>query len=189
MTQALAQWPTVADILAQVEGHLDEDEARLLYDQACGDVIEIGSFRGRSTCALAAGVKAHGGRVYAIDPHPDYVDGGGVGVFSHADAGHLLRNIVSMGLEDHVRIINLYSEQVAQVWRQPVDFVFVDGFHSEGAARHDVIQWGAHLKPGGRMAVHDRLMPQVARVIGEALADGWVEVAQVDNTVLMEKRA
>lgn len=179
----------IAEILARVEGHLAEDEAQMLYDHARGTVVEIGSFRGRSTCVLAAGVRDHGGLVYAIDPHIAYTDGGGVGVFSPEDAGHMLRNILSLGLEDYVRVITLHSEQVAPVWWEKIDLVFVDGFHSEGAARHDVVRWGAHVKPGGLMAVHDRLMPQVARVIDEALADGWARVTGVDNTVLMRKQA
>jgi len=64
--------------LADVEGWLDIETAWVLHElarrfPASGPqiaVIEIGCWKGRSTIALALGLKARGGgKVYAIDPH------------------------------------------------------------------------------------------------------------------------
>jgi hypothetical protein len=64
--------------LADVEGWLDIETAWVLHELArcfpASDpeiaVIEIGCWKGRSTIALALGLKARGGgKVYAIDPH------------------------------------------------------------------------------------------------------------------------
>ena len=65
-----------ADALALtegIEGWLTDAQARTLWDAAIrigarGAVVEIGSFRGRSTIVLALAVGARG-RVVAIDPH------------------------------------------------------------------------------------------------------------------------
>jgi len=68
----------LAATLADVEGWLDLETAWVLHEltRLCPastsniTVIEIGCWKGRSTLALALGLKARGGgTVYAIDPH------------------------------------------------------------------------------------------------------------------------
>jgi hypothetical protein len=68
----------LAATLADVEGWLDVQTAWMLHELArrfpasCAEitVVEIGCWKGRSTIALALGLKARGGgKVYAIDPH------------------------------------------------------------------------------------------------------------------------
>ena len=63
---------------ANVEGWLDDSEGAYLYSlaQQCsklGCIVEIGSWKGKSTIWLAKGSESVGGeKVYAIDPHtPD----------------------------------------------------------------------------------------------------------------------
>ena len=58
----------------ETPGWLSLDEAALLYHLArqttTGSIVEVGSYRGRSTVALAKGALAGGNRpVYAVDPH------------------------------------------------------------------------------------------------------------------------
>src|SRR5262245_54249429 len=60
-------------VLDGVEGWLTLAQAQRLHDAAAavaptGRIVEIGSFRGRSTIALALGA-AEGVEVVAIDPH------------------------------------------------------------------------------------------------------------------------
>ncbi|MCS6951010.1 MAG: class I SAM-dependent methyltransferase, partial [bacterium] len=75
--QALAP-ETRRELLAlteKVEGWLTVEEGELLYQlaRACkgkGVIVEIGSFKGKSTIWLAKGSLAGAGvRVFAIDPH------------------------------------------------------------------------------------------------------------------------
>ncbi len=66
--------PDFAAVMA-VEGQIQREEARCLYNlarhaSAKGVIVEIGSYRGLSTVALAKGsLKGSGIPVYAIDPH------------------------------------------------------------------------------------------------------------------------
>lgn len=178
------------DILAQVDGLIWPSDAALLYEHAHGIVVEIGSYRGRSTLVLARACQARGGLVYAIDPHLTYVDGpGGEGNFSDADAGAMLRNIVAFHLEDTVRIINLESAQALRGWQTPIDFLFVDGAHDYASARHDVTFWGMLVKRDGFMAVHDWQMSEVNAVIEEAKAGHWQEIARSQNMVILARKA
>lgn len=177
------------DILAQVDGLIWPTDAALLYQYARGVVVEIGSFRGRSTLVLARACKERGGLVYAIDPHLTYVDGpGGEGQFSADDAGAMLRNVVAFHLEDTVRIINLESAQAVRGWQTPIDFLFVDGAHDYASARHDVTFWGMLVKRDGLMAIHDWQMPEVNAVIEEATAGHWREIARSQNMVVLARK-
>src|SRR5215216_4634211 len=61
------------DVLREVEGWLTDTQARRLWERACalpspGQIVEIGSFRGRSTIVLARAAP-EGVEVVAIDPH------------------------------------------------------------------------------------------------------------------------
>jgi hypothetical protein len=65
----------LSQAIADVEGYLTEQEGLLLYelDSDCtapGVIVEIGSWKGRSTSCLALGSKAGIGKtIYAMDPH------------------------------------------------------------------------------------------------------------------------
>ena len=65
------------DKIMSVEGSISADEARLLYTAAQtvrdGCIVEIGSYLGRSTAALALGTRAgFCVPVYAVDPHESF---------------------------------------------------------------------------------------------------------------------
>ena len=101
-----------------VDGWMSDDQARRLYDAASatrpGDVIvEIGSFRGRSTIVLASAAPA-GVDVVAIDPHagndrgPQEIDG----FAAEAATDHEVfnANLVAAGVADRVRHVRSFSD-------------------------------------------------------------------------------
>ena len=178
-TQAL-EW-----VLTNVDGHLTEAEARVLYRLTGGTVVEVGSFHGRSTCVLGLGALAHGGHVYAIDAHLGYTDRGVS--FGPADSGVKLRNIVAAQVADVVRIIHLTSAQAVKAWESPVDLLFIDADHSEQACRYDFNHWSRYVIQGGYVAFHDASRESVAAVIREARVAGWVEIGVTDNLTVLRK--
>jgi SAM-dependent methyltransferase len=143
-----------------VEGWLTEDQARLLFERARegGRIVEIGSFRGRSTIvvALAAGDR---GELVAIDPHAGG-DRGPREIASEAgrgdadfDAFHA--NLERAGVAGRVRHVRLFSADALGEVTGPLDLLYVDGAHRYGPARDDLVRWGARVRPGGHMLVHD----------------------------------
>jgi Methyltransferase domain len=143
-----------------VEGWLTEAQARRLFAAAAavapgGSVVEIGSFRGRSAIVLAgAGVD-----VVCIDPHAGS-DRGPQEIAADADRGAadaraFAENLERAGVADRVRHVRAFSREALGVVPGPVDVLFVDGAHRFGPARADVVGWGARVRPGGRMLVHD----------------------------------
>lgn len=75
---------------------------------------------------------------------------------------------------------------------QPLDFVFIDGDHSESAVRSDFSLIAPHVKVDGKIAFHDLnpAFPGVNKVIGEAMASGnWLLILLTSNLCIIRKLA
>jgi predicted O-methyltransferase YrrM len=150
-------------VIAGVEGWLSEGQARRLWEagtlvQSPGRIVEIGSFRGRSTILLCLAAN-DGVEVVAIDPHgggdrgprelsPDAARGERDNAVFHA-------NLQRAGVEGRVRHVRRMSQDAFDAVDGPIDLLFVDGAHRYGPARADIERWGARVAPGGTMLVHD----------------------------------
>ena len=146
-----------------VEGWLSDDQARRLWEAARlvhspGRIVEIGSFRGRSTIILRLAAK-EGVEVVAIDPH-----GGGDrgpqeispdGVRGEADNRAFRANLAAAGVADDVTHVRRMSHEAHPEVEDPIDLLYVDGAHRYEPARADIERWGARVRPGGAMLVHD----------------------------------
>jgi predicted O-methyltransferase YrrM len=147
----------------QVEGWLSDRQAERLWEAATrvppgGRIVEIGSFRGRSTIVLrrAAGPEVE---LVAIDPH----GGGDRGPREiAADAARGAEdhrafdsNLQRAGVREGVRHIRRTSHDALGEVSGTVDLLYVDGAHRYRPARADIADWGARVRPGGFMLVHD----------------------------------
>ncbi len=146
--------------VAGIDGWLPEFEGELLFDLArrCsgrGIIVEIGSWKGRSTIWLASGSRAGGGAtVYAVDPHTgsrEHQAGGGV----VATFAEFQRNVAAAGVADLVSPVVKPSREAVNDVPDPVALVFVDGAHEYEAVRVDFETWFPRLVEGGVMAFHD----------------------------------
>ena len=149
--------------LASTEGMVSSEEARLLHDLARdakdGVIVEVGSYRGRSTVALACGSRA-GARapVYAIDPHEPFIGVLG-GRFGPDDRRAFYGAMLATGAWDLVRLVNLSSEIVTSAWAQRVALLWIDGDHRYEGVRRDFDCWSRHLVPGAVVAFDDATDP------------------------------
>ncbi len=147
--------------VAGVEGWLTDAQARRLWDAAralpaSAQVVEIGSYRGRSTVVLARAAEA---RVVAIDPHagndrgPQEIEG----YASEAESDHeaFLANLERAGVSSRVRHVRRFSADAHAEVDGPIDLLYVDGAHRYRPARDDIREWGARVAPGGTMLIHD----------------------------------
>ncbi len=140
------------------------------------DVVEIGSYRGNSTIALAEGSAAGNRvRVYAVDPHVPFVGVKG-GVFGPADQAALYRNLSTFGVGELVAVVCLPSATVARAWtNESVGLLWIDGDHRYESVRLDLEAWYPHVAPGGIIAFHDCDSEGVRRIISEATQAGKIE--------------
>lgn len=146
-----------------VPGFLQEGEARFLGllaagAPASGAVVEIGSFKGRSTVMLAAMAKQYGlGPVVAIDPHKTTAatDPGlekGASTFEE-----FLESLRRAGVERHVEVHRACSREVAQGWNRPIRLLWIDGDHSYAGVKEDFDGFSPYVSNGGIVALHDAL--------------------------------
>lgn len=153
---------TLRDI-EHVNGWLSDAQAQRLWARATelsapARIVEIGSFQGRSTIVLARAA-ADGIEIVAIDPHagndrgPQEIDG-----FAEAAANDNVvfnDNLASAGVGERVRHVRKLSNEAHADVEDPIDLLYIDGAHRYGPARSDIVQWGARVKPGGTMLIHD----------------------------------
>lgn len=154
-------------ITRDIDGWLTELEGASLYHAALygpreGKIVEIGSFKGRSTVWLAKGsMRARRELVYTIDPHlgsPEHRPGG-------EQASHMppegttefvfRRNIQHAGVENWIVPVVTTSHDALRSWRDPIRLLFIDGDHAYNAVRNDFLEWQRYVVVGGLVAFHD----------------------------------
>ena len=146
-----------------VDGWMSPDQARRLYDAALAtrpgeQIVEIGSFRGRSTIVLASGAN-DGVHVVAIDPHagndrgPQQLDG----FAEEAQSDHEVfnANLLAAGVTGRVTHLRMFSDAAHSQANGMVAVLYVDGAHRYGPARTDVRDWGRRVADDGTMLIHD----------------------------------
>lgn len=152
-------WSAVRD----VDGWLTEGQARLLFaaaarTQAGETIVEIGSFRGRSTIVLALAAPA-GVEIVAIEPHagndrgPGEIDG--YAVAAATDNEMFVANLTAAGVIDRVRHVRAFSEDAHADVEGTVAVLYVDGAHRYSPARSDIRDWGKRVGPEGTLLIHD----------------------------------
>ncbi len=147
----------------KVPGHLTKNEARFLgLLAACvpakGTIVEIGSFKGRSTVMLAKVASRYGcGPIVAIDPHNSPIL---VNIPSNPETSSyqdFLDNIRAAGVSKHVEPHAAYSNEAAKTWNRPIRILWIDGDHSYEGAKSDLEGFLPHVVPHGVVAYHDAL--------------------------------
>ena len=155
----------------QVRGFMPADEGRALYDAAMrylngGVGVEVGTYCGKSTLLLGAAAQLTASVLYTVDHHHgseehqpgwEYHDTSLVdevtGLFDTLPT--FRRTLDTAELDDHVVAIVGKSPVVARGWRLPLQFLFIDGGHSEKAATEDFEGWAKWVSPGGGLVIHD----------------------------------
>ena len=188
-----ADWPEALSDVASIKGWLSRDAAVLLYRLASevreGCIVEVGSYRGRSTAVLARGSeKGHGAPVYAVEPHEPFVGarrGGG----GPADRAAGVRNKVGTAAAPPRRRHNTSSEVVAAGWKEPVALLWIDGDHSYEGVRRDFDAWEPHLLPGCDLVLDDTDDPGLGpqQLVDELTGAGWTEVVRVDRVAHLRR--
>ena len=123
-------------------------------------IVEIGSYKGRSTVSLGlacCGTRKH---VYSIDRWQ--------GVYQDVEFNADIRNIFEKGffdewqkniainiLQDYVTPLVGNSADIARIWKAPIDMLFVDGSHRFEDVIDDFENYYPYVVSGGVMAFHD----------------------------------
>lgn len=150
-------------VVADVRGWMTDDQARRLWDRAAvvaagGQIVEIGSYQGRSAIVLARAA-APQVEVVAIDPHagndrgPQEIHG----TLNEGERDHqaFRANLDQAGVGDRVRHVRRPSQEATEDVAGSIDLLYIDGAHRYRPARDDIRLWGARVAEGGTILIHD----------------------------------
>lgn len=163
----------------ETPGWLGLDEAEALHRYAVGTpgpYLELGSYCGKSTVWLGDAAEARRTQLFTVDWHRGSPEIGRdidslVGLrttLTEADLWHSVIPIIGT------------TEAVAEHWRTPVSFAFIDACHDEQVMA-DVDLWQGHVTDV--LAFHDSPLPHVATAIRRAReCYGWRPVEVVNLT-------
>lgn len=129
-------------------------------------MLEIGSFKGRSTIAMARTASL----VVAVDCHEGDKDVGAAWTLPE-----FATNVRDYGLSSKVIAVVGRSEEIGPYLRGPFDLVFIDGSHHDLAVEHDTNLAVRLTTTGGVIVWHDWDMPSVRNGAARALdgEPGW----------------
>jgi len=201
------QLVSTACMLNAVPGFLNIAEGVALMSLAASTygapaVVEVGSFKGRSTSFLAAGCHLAGrGHVYAVDHFrgsPEHQQGGHEETAEIVSDGTTLnafrKNIAGFGLQSYVTEIVGSSGEIAQSWSRPVRLLFIDGDHSYDGTSADYNAWYPFVEKGGIICMHDYrnqwYLDGVTKFIDETMlpSPGLEHLACVHSLMVFRKK-
>lgn len=137
-------------------------------------IVEIGSFKGKSTSYLAAGAFFGGGAmVHAVDPWDLPGNAGGRFGFDNPETLEAFkRQIRLVDLVDRIIVHRNFSVDAARHWgragRNAIGLLFIDGSHTAKDVRADWLAWSPYLAHGAVVAFDDYRTPRnpgVAEVV------------------------
>ena len=187
------------EIFKKVPGFIEQQELHLLYKLAQNVqhqhvIVEIGSYQGMSTCALAAGSK-DGRRscIFAVDL---WRKGNDLRYNTESVYNGFKNNIKSFGFERLVTQIEDFSENVVNSWVLPVGLLFIDGNHEYNSVKSDFENWSKFLVPNGLVAFHDYCNPKyplitgVQQFVDEEMRQNkkWEYKTLIESTVVFSRK-
>lgn len=148
----------IKKLVNKVEGYLTDKEGELLYNLAknCtgkGVIVEIGSWKGKSTIWLGKGSKrGNKVKIYSIDPHTGSSKEESKKVWTFEE---FKKNIKDAEVDDIVTPLVKTSVEAAKDFKESVELIFIDGAHEYELVKLDFELWFPKVINGGIMAFHD----------------------------------
>ena len=192
----------LTDRFKDVKGYLDPIEGFALhvlaaYGSGDGEIVEIGSLYGRSTCYLAAGSAGNGrGIVHAVDTFAGSAEHqkGGAGeqeqiVKLGSTLKEFLHTIASQRLDSHIKPIVSDSAAAAREWEKPIRLLFIDGDHSYEGTREDFASWAPYVVNSGLVAFHDVSTWDGVTQFYEQISktENWKEVVSIGTLRVLQR--
>ncbi|EEK78639.1 class I SAM-dependent methyltransferase [Bacillus cereus] len=174
-------------IVDNIEGWLSNYEQFILLhlpglvDHLSGSIVEIGSYKGKSTIALALGslqISSKKRPIYAIDP------------FVVPPFQYFKENIEKHGLENIIIPIKKHSEEACDDIPDTIAAIFIDGNHDYNHVRQDIINYSPKVVQGGILLFHDYsdYFPGVCQAVEELCNNSSFEyIALYDSLLIVRK--
>ena len=183
----------VRQLTSGIDGWLSDGEGELLYELAkkvpSGQaILEIGSWKGKSTVWLAKGTEAgQRNKVHSVDPHSEskaHISEGETNTYPA-----FVDNLTKAGVQDIVVPLVKTSAEAVKRWREGIGLLWIDGMHEYEDIKRDFLSWEPYLLPGARVAFHDCDQAGPAQVVKEYInhSSDFTVVRHVATIVVAEK--
>lgn len=197
---------TLEQDFQQIHGWLSRNESRALmllaaYAPLNLPVVEIGSFKGLSTCYLSFGLALTGrGKLTAIDHFqgsPEHQLGQFEQVTEIVTTGSTFEtfhnNLLQRKLWPKVIPKVMSTDIAGAAWQDPIGLLFLDAEHSFVATQHDFNLFAPHVVKGGLVAFHDvenPVWPEVRQFYDALVSQpNWLSVLAADSIRVAMKLA
>jgi hypothetical protein len=170
-----------------------EDKALSEWASGRSSLVEIGVAEGASAVTLREAMSPEG-NLWLIDPFH----------LSRVQRFNAMKRVAHRAVNDinngHVVWMHKFSFEAVTGWGESIDFLFLDGDHSEAGIQRDWNDWHRFVIPGGVVAFHDAAIfeggwPQpswgpvtiVDRLFRSRALSGWKIVHEVDSLVVVRR--
>ncbi|MEH1992648.1 class I SAM-dependent methyltransferase [Nostoc sp.] len=154
-------YQNIHDAVESIEGFMVPGQEEYLFNKVKSlpedaVIVEIGSFKGRSTVAMAYACIGTKRKIYSIDTW----DGNDADFSERQFFEVWQQNVQLNGLEQYVIPLRGYSHHVLSCWdkltnSKAIDFIFIDGSHQYLDVLKDFELSFSLVKNGGWIAFHD----------------------------------
>jgi len=146
----------------EIGGWLSTSEAFALYSMAQrirsgGTIVEIGSWKGKSTFVLARGLRK--GTVFTIDPFDASGEMGSADSYAREKGekplyDQFIETMTKLQVIHKIKPLVGFSHEFSEMIGV-IDFLFIDGDHSMEACSYDFDTYSPKVVEGGYIALHD----------------------------------
>jgi hypothetical protein len=152
-------------ICLKIPGWFSKEDAMKLWDLTSGltDVVEIGSFLGRSATLLSCVETIES--VTCIDP---WIAGPKMQkcIYNKTNSDKsffdLFSEFTSCTTNCHkIRRIQAFDYDVCESWEHKIEFIHLDHLHTEAAVFNSLVLWKRHLLPKAKVMIHDSNLIEV----------------------------
>ncbi len=190
---------------AEIGGWLFEGEHEALWELATrdvpGNVLEIGSWMGKSACILAGACADHHPETVVIcidtftmsgteqqQKHHEKLVGRAQGTFYD-----LISAAKRLGYYKYVIPVGQYSQSALKIIKGPLRLAFIDGAHDYANVESEVALCLPMIAPGGSLALHDvysGTYPELLAFVNEKmLTDPTIEyIGKANSIAIFRKR-
>lgn len=159
-----------------------------------GDVVEIGSWQGRSSSFLARAVgNSKNGNFYAIDHFKGNKNKEDSYIIKNKDLSDLeskfIKNMERTGVFNHVNLLNMTNEKAEEKIKDiKIRFLFIDGDHTEKGVEKDINLFFPKLLSGSIIVFDDfsNNFPGLIKTIDKLLFDKkFSRIMTYNNTLVL----
>jgi len=160
------------ELMKNIPGKLYLTEPSLLwyFGKKCtgkGAILEIGSWKGKSTMLLARGsMKNSNSKVYAVDTFEGTKENSMKKIDTFED---FKENIKKANVENLVIPLVGFSSDICKKFKEPIEILFIDGDHSYEGVLGDIDNWAPKIISGGWILFHDTSSKSVMKAVNQKI--------------------